>query len=85
MEAGKTIVMGLLERHGIDKSQKIIDTIGEEKKSKKASRVKVTVVPNTKKATVQKEVKENVKAEAKSSPMNWQAMPGLLLSTSMRS
>ena len=60
--SGKTIVMGLLERHGIDKSQKIIDTIGEEKKSKKASRVKVTVIPDIKKKTVQKEVKDHVKA-----------------------
>lgn len=62
--SGKTIVMGLLERHGIDKSQKIIDTLDEDKKSKKASRVKVTVIPNTKKKTVQAEVKENVKARS---------------------
>lgn len=60
--SGKTIVMGLLERHGIDKSQKVIDTLDSEgKKDKKASRVKVTVVPNTKKETVQKEVRDNVK------------------------
>lgn len=63
--SGKTIVMGLLERHGIDKGQKIIDTLDyDPKKDKKASRVKVTVVPDTKKKTVQKEVRENVKAGA---------------------
>src|SRR5262249_6950411 len=38
----KAIVMGLLERHGIDKSQKVVDTIGA--KDKKASRVRVKVI-----------------------------------------
>jgi transposase-like protein len=60
--AGKAVVMGLLERHSIDKSQKIIDTLDDEKKSKKASRVKLAVIPNTKRKTVQKEVRDNVKA-----------------------
>jgi hypothetical protein len=32
--SGKAIVMGLLERHGIDKSKKIIDTLDDDKKSK---------------------------------------------------
>jgi transposase-like protein len=57
--SGKAIVMGLLERHGIDKSQKIIDTIGT--KEKKVSRVKAKVVPNTDKETLHGEVKEHVK------------------------
>src|SRR5712692_10208258 len=57
--SGKAIVMGLLERHGIDKSQKIIDTIGTEEK--KASRVRAKVIQNTGKDTLHGEVKENVK------------------------
>jgi transposase-like protein len=56
--SGKAIVMGLLERHGIDKSQKIIDTI--ETKEKKASRVRAKVIQNTQKETLHSEVKENV-------------------------
>jgi transposase-like protein len=57
--SGKAIVMGLLERHGIDKSQKIIDTIGTEEK--KGSRVRAKVVPNTDKETLHGEVKEHIK------------------------
>ena len=60
--AGKTVVMGLLERHTSEKGkEKIIDTLDyNPKKDKKASRVKVSVIPNTKRNTLQKEVKENV-------------------------
>jgi hypothetical protein len=57
--SGKAIVMGLLERHGIDKSQKVIDTIGSE--NKKASRVRAKVIPNTDRDTLHGEVKEHVK------------------------
>lgn len=56
--SGKAIVMGLLERHGIDKSQKIIDTIGT--KEKKASRVRAKVIQNTDKETLHGEVKAHV-------------------------
>jgi len=57
--SGKAIVMGLLERHGIDKSQKIIDIIGTAEK--KASRVGAKVIQNTDKDTLHGEVKEHVK------------------------
>jgi len=62
--AGKTVVMGLLERHTDPKSkEKVIDSLNyDPKKSKKASRVKVTVVPDTKKKTLQTEVRNNVEA-----------------------
>lgn len=60
--SGKAIVMGLLERHGIDKSQKVIDTLDNGKKSKKASRVRAKVVPNTQSETLQGEVRTQVKA-----------------------
>ena len=60
--SGKTVVMGLLERHGFDKSQKVIDTLDHDKKSKKASRVKTAVIPNTRKKTLQSEVRTNVEA-----------------------
>lgn len=62
--AGKTVVMGLLERHTSEKGQeKIINTLDyDPKKDKKASRVKLSVIPNTKRKTVQQEVRENVKA-----------------------
>lgn len=62
--AGKTVVMGLLERHTDPKSkEKIIDSLDyDPKKSKKASRVKATVVPDTKRKTLQKEVRDNVSA-----------------------
>jgi hypothetical protein len=56
--SGKAIVMGLLERHGIDKSQKVVDTIGT--KDKKASRVRVKVIQNTDRETLHGEVKANV-------------------------
>lgn len=62
--AGKTVVMGLLERHtsAIGK-EKIIDTLDyNPKKDKKASRVKLSVIPNTKRKTLHTEVTENVKA-----------------------
>ena len=62
--SGKTIVMGLLERHGFDKSQKVIDSLDRDKKSKKASRVKATVVPDTRRNTLQSEVRTNVEAGA---------------------
>lgn len=59
--AGKAIVMGLLERHGIDKSQKVIDTLDyDPKKDKKASRVKTTVIPHTKRKIVQGEIRAHV-------------------------
>ncbi len=58
--SGKAIVMGLLERHGIDKSQKIIDTI--DAKEKKASRVRTKVIPNTQGETLQGEVRQHVAA-----------------------
>jgi len=57
--SGKAIVMGLLERHGIDKSQKIIDTIGTEEK--KASRVRAKVIQNTDRDTLHDKVKQHVK------------------------
>ena len=62
--AGKTVVMGLLERHTREKGkEKVIDTLDyDPKKDKKASRVKVAVIPNTKRQVVQKEVRGNVKA-----------------------
>lgn len=62
--AGKIVVMGLLERHTSERGQeKIIDTLDyDPKKDKKASRVKLSVIPNTKKKTLRAEVKENVKA-----------------------
>ncbi len=62
--AGKTVVMGLLERHASEKEkEKIIDTLDyDPKKDKKASRVKVSVVSNTKRKTLQQEVKANVQA-----------------------
>lgn len=62
--AGKTVVMGLLERHASEKGkEKIIDTLDyDPKKDKKASRVKVNIVPNTKRKTLQQEVKTNVQA-----------------------
>ena len=61
---GKPVVMGLLERHTDPKSkEKIVDSLDyDPKKSKKASRVKVTVVPDTKKKTLQTEVRNNVEA-----------------------
>ena len=59
--SGKTIVMGLLERHGLDKSQKVIDTLDYDKKDKKASRVKAAVVPNVKTETLHGEVHKHVK------------------------
>lgn len=48
--AGKAVVMGLLERHASEKgAEKILDSFDSNlKKDKKASRVKVGVVPNTK-------------------------------------
>lgn len=62
--AGKTVVMGLLERHASEKgAEKIIDTLDyNPKKDKKASRVKTTVVSNTKRKTLHTEVKANVVA-----------------------
>lgn len=62
--AGKTIVMGLLERHTDEQSkQKVIDSLNyDPKKSKKASRVKVTVVPDTTRETLQAEVRSSVAA-----------------------
>jgi transposase-like protein len=58
---GKAIVMGLLERHGIDKSQKVMDTLDyDKKKDKKTSRVKAKVVPNTQRETLHGEVREHV-------------------------
>lgn len=62
--SGKTIVMGLLERHTDEQSkQKVIDSLGyDPKKGRKASRVKVTVVPDTKRETLQTEVRSNVEA-----------------------
>lgn len=62
--SGKAIVMGLLERHGIDKSQKVIDTTNGGKKSKKASRVRAKVIPNTQSETLQNEVHEHVEVGA---------------------
>ncbi len=56
--SGKAIVMGLLERHGIDKSQKVMDTIGT--KEKKASRVRAKVILNTDRDTLHGEVKAQV-------------------------
>jgi hypothetical protein len=59
--SGKAIVMGLLERHGIDKSQKVIDTLDyDKKKDKKASRVRAKVIQNTDKDTLHGEVKAQV-------------------------
>lgn len=58
--SGKAVVMGLLERHGIDKSQKIIDTLANDKKDKKTSRVRAKVIQNTDKETLHSEVKSNV-------------------------
>lgn len=60
--AGKTVVMGLLERHTSEKEQeKVIDTLDYgPKKDKKTSRVKLSVIPNTKRQTLHAEVKENV-------------------------
>lgn len=61
--SGKTIVMGLLERHGMDKSQKVIDTLDSNpKKDKKVSRVKTKVIPNTTREILQGEVKQHVEA-----------------------
>ena len=62
--AGKTVVMGLLERHTDPKNkEKVIDSLDyDPKKSKKASRVKVTVVPDTKRKTLQAEIRSNVEA-----------------------
>jgi transposase-like protein len=62
--AGKAVVMGLLERHVSEKgAEKIIDSLDyDPKKDKTASRVKVSVVPNTKRKTLQGEVRESVKA-----------------------
>jgi hypothetical protein len=62
--AGKTVVMGLLERHTDPKSkEKIIDSLHyDPKKSKKASRVKATVIPDRKKATLHAEIRTNVAA-----------------------
>jgi hypothetical protein len=62
--AGKTVVMGLLERHTSEKGQeKIIDALDyDSKKDKKASRVKATVVSNTKRKTLHTEVRANVVA-----------------------
>ena len=59
--AGKAIVMGLLERHSFDKTQKVIDSLDyDPKKDKKASRVKTTVIPHTKRRIVQGEIKAHV-------------------------
>jgi transposase-like protein len=62
--AGKTVVMGLLERHTDPKSkEKILDSLDyDPKKSKKASRVKATVVPDRTKKTLQAEIRNNVEA-----------------------
>jgi transposase-like protein len=61
--AGKAIVMGLLERHGLDKSQKVIDSLDyDPKKDKKASRVKTTVIPHTRRKVVQGEIRSHVEA-----------------------
>ncbi len=61
--AGKTIVMGLLERgEKSEKSkQKIIDSLGyNPKKDKKPSRVKTAVISNTKTKTLHSEIRANV-------------------------
>jgi len=62
--AGKTIVMGLLERHTDPKSkEKVIDSLEyNPKKSEKASRVKATVISDTKKKTLHAEIHNNIEA-----------------------
>jgi transposase-like protein len=59
---GKTVVMGLLERHTDPKSkEKVIDSLDyDPKKSKKASRVKVAVVPDRKRETLQAAIRSYV-------------------------
>ena len=56
--------MGLLERHTDPKSkEKMIDSLDyDPKKSKKASRVKATVIPERRKETLQTEIRTNVEA-----------------------
>jgi transposase-like protein len=64
--SGKTVVMGLLERHTDPKSkQKVIDTLDyDPKKSTKASRVKVAVVPDVTRKTLQGQIREQVEPGA---------------------
>ncbi|MGE0684370.1 MAG: IS1595 family transposase [Candidatus Binatia bacterium] len=60
--AGKVVVMGLLERHGNEMGdKKVIDTLDyDPKKSKKASRVKTSVINKTKRHVVQGEIRAHV-------------------------
>jgi len=61
--AGKAIVMGLLERHGNEMGDKrVINSLDydPQKDDKKASRVKTTVIPHTKRKIVQGEIRAHV-------------------------
>jgi transposase-like protein len=62
--SGKTIVMGLLERHSDPKSkERVIDALDyDPKKSNKASRVKAKVISDTQRTTLHSEVREHVEA-----------------------